>query len=61
MDNAVSQVEKGRAVLDPGILTSCWKGHDAGLFCKKSDKEEIFDCDYVMEYKIESHIELNNL
>ena len=29
MDNAVSQVEKGRAVLDPGILTSCWKGHDA--------------------------------
>ena len=31
MDNAVSQVEEGRAVLDPGILTSCWKGHDATI------------------------------
>ena len=31
MDNAVSQVEKWKAVLDPGILTSCWKGHDANL------------------------------
>ena len=31
MDNAVSQVKMRKAVLDPGILTSCWKGHDADI------------------------------
>ena len=37
MDNAVSQVEKGRAVLDSGILTSCWKGHDAGKYLEEEN------------------------